>query len=333
MDDSSVKTIASNGPRRVGIEFRKCIARWERDGLLQRYLSGQHILDIGFRGGDADAVPVTETAIGIGLDYPGYDGTRLPFEDETQDAVFASAVLEHIPNYKQVLADWYRVTKVGGYLIIFVPNRYLYEMRPDLPGRWNGDHRRFYTAGSLLAELEEALPANGFRVRHLLDDDELFDYDRQPGSRLRGHYQIELVAQKIAVPAYSERLVYSAHLRSAIEHYDKAIIEYIDHVAVHEEAGPYFAELLGTPNYFTPWRRLQDYYVFNPPSGRTVSLTVDQLRNIVTPLVAKISVDTASYVKTYKDLGAVADPTRHWRVHGYFEGRMGSYFEFLVDMG
>jgi SAM-dependent methyltransferase len=158
--------------RRIGIEFRKCVARWRKEGLMDRYLSGQ--------GGDPEAVPVTECAIGVGLDYPGYDGNRLPFDDETQDAVFSCAVLEHIPNYRQALSEWYRVTKIGGFLIILVPNRYLYEQRPDLPGRWNGDHRRFYTPASLLREIEESLPVNGFRIRYLLDNDDGFNYAAPP---------------------------------------------------------------------------------------------------------------------------------------------------------
>jgi len=114
--------------------------------------------------------------------------------------VFASAVLEHIPEYRQALGEWYRVLKIGGFLIVMVPNRFLYEQRPDLPGRWNGDHRRLYTPASLLHELEEALPPNGFRIRHLLDADDGFDYKAPLGTRPRGVYQIEVVIEKIAPP-------------------------------------------------------------------------------------------------------------------------------------
>jgi len=111
------KSSQYDGSRQVGIEFRKCYARWAREGLIDRYLSGLHILDIGFRGGDPNAVPITESAVGIELDYPGYDGTHLPFEDGSQDAVFASAVFEHIPDYREVLGEWYRVLRVGGYIL------------------------------------------------------------------------------------------------------------------------------------------------------------------------------------------------------------------------
>jgi SAM-dependent methyltransferase len=248
------KPPAPDSLRRVGIEFRKCFVRWQRDGLMERYLSGEHILDIGYKGGDPDAVPVTESAIGIGLEYPGYDGTHLPFDDQTQDAVFASAVLEHIPNYRQALAEWYRVTKIGGYVIIFVPNRYLYEMRPDLPGRWNGDHRRFYTPASLLQEIEQSLPINGFRVRHLLDNDEGFNYGDPQGSRPRGNYQIETVVQRIDTPSYSHRLVYPDHLRRMVDYYDKIIIECLDQALTNGVPSDSLLGLLGRPRFPCPNR-------------------------------------------------------------------------------
>ena len=78
-------TITSQLPRRIGISFRKSYARRVESGFIARYLSKPDIIDIGFRRGDPDAVPITETAIGIEFGYPGYDGTHLPFPDESQD--------------------------------------------------------------------------------------------------------------------------------------------------------------------------------------------------------------------------------------------------------
>jgi hypothetical protein len=42
------------------------------------------------------------------------------------------------------LRSWYRVLKTNGHLIIFVPDRDLYEKKRALPSRWNSDHRRFF---------------------------------------------------------------------------------------------------------------------------------------------------------------------------------------------
>src|ERR1700690_1102541 len=86
--------------RAVGTEASKTIAEKYRNGFVARYLSGANILDIGYRGYLHDAVPIVPQAIGIDLEYPGYDGKTLPFEDNSQDAVFSSHCLEHIDDYK-----------------------------------------------------------------------------------------------------------------------------------------------------------------------------------------------------------------------------------------
>ena len=189
--------------RPVGVEARKVYWQRHANGFFDRYLSGHHILDVGYRGGRAQAVPIVPHAMGVDLDYPGYDGTRLPFPDLSQDALFVSHCLEHIEDYRASLSDWYRVLKIGGYLLIFVPHKYLYERRATPPSALNPDHKRFYTPASLLAEVEDSLPVNGFRVRHLADNDYGYDYEHPVGRHPRGCYEIELVLEKIAAPAYS----------------------------------------------------------------------------------------------------------------------------------
>ena len=74
-------TLAMWLARPVGVEARKVY--WQRlaGGFFERYLSGAHILDIGYRGGRAQAVPIVPQAIGVDLDYPGYDGTTLHLAD------------------------------------------------------------------------------------------------------------------------------------------------------------------------------------------------------------------------------------------------------------
>jgi SAM-dependent methyltransferase len=42
---------------------------------------------------------------------------RLPFEDETFNAVFSNDVLCHIPNRQNVLGEWHRVLKPGGRIL------------------------------------------------------------------------------------------------------------------------------------------------------------------------------------------------------------------------
>ncbi|WP_375600726.1 methyltransferase domain-containing protein [Brevundimonas sp. SH203] len=79
--------------------------------------------------GDARVVPIVHGAIGVDIDYPGYDGKHLPFDDDSQDTVYSSHCLEHISDPLSVIQDWHRVTKIGGHIIIAVPSRDLFERR------------------------------------------------------------------------------------------------------------------------------------------------------------------------------------------------------------
>jgi chemotaxis methyl-accepting protein methylase len=187
----------------LGPESRKAHSRRVREGFFDRYFGGV-VLDIGYRGyEDIEVVPVLEDAIGIDLNYPGYDGERLPFEDGTVDTVYASHTLEHITDPHSAIREWFRVLRNGGYLVLAVPHQFLYEKRTVLPSRWNEDHKRFYTPARILAEVESALPPNSYRVRRLVDDDEGYDYTIPPTQHARGAYQIELVLEKIQEPAWS----------------------------------------------------------------------------------------------------------------------------------
>jgi SAM-dependent methyltransferase len=166
--------------RRIGLEASKTFDRKLADGFVGKYLSGPCILDIGYRGYSLDVEPIVPQAIGVELDYPGYDGRTLPFGDGTQDAVFASHCLEHIDDFGNALREWHRVLRVGGHMVIAVPHQFLYEKRTTLPSRWNADHKRFYTPGSLMMEVEQSLEPNTYRLRHLSDNDLWYDYTVPP---------------------------------------------------------------------------------------------------------------------------------------------------------
>lgn len=65
---------------------------------------------------------------------------RLPeFADESQDFVFSSHLLEHISAYQSALAEWWRVIKPGGYLVLYLPHKDLYP-KIGQPGA-NIDHK------------------------------------------------------------------------------------------------------------------------------------------------------------------------------------------------
>lgn len=190
-----------DGARKVIGEAAKTYALRRASGFFDRYLRGDAVLDIGYRGGESEAAPITETAIGVDLDFPGYDGLILPFADASQDAVFSSHCLEHVVDAIRALREWYRVTKIGGFIVIIVPHQFLYEKKSP-PSNWSQDHRRFYTPASLLSEIETALQPNSYRIRHFCDNDLWFDYTIGPDRHSAGCYEIELVLEKIELPPW-----------------------------------------------------------------------------------------------------------------------------------
>ncbi len=50
-------------------------------------------------------------------------GETLPFEDKAFDVVFSHEVLEHVSDDRQCAGEMVRVTRPGGHIVIFVPNR------------------------------------------------------------------------------------------------------------------------------------------------------------------------------------------------------------------
>jgi SAM-dependent methyltransferase len=191
--------------RCVGAEARKSFDHKIESGFWKRFVKGPNVLDVGFKGnglGAAGVVPILQHAIGIDLDYPGYDGRTLPFESNTQDAVYSSHCLEHIPDFIGAIQEWYRVAKIGGSIIASVPSMQMYERRRRPPSRFNGSHVRFYTPASLLGEFEMALKPNSYRVRYLAENDAGYGYDVDPELPPAGCYEIELVVEKIAPPPW-----------------------------------------------------------------------------------------------------------------------------------
>lgn len=197
------KTVAKKAPKKTtpkkgirGAETEKSHKRRVSIGFYENYLVGKGI-DVGYRGDTPDAEPITEGTIGVDLDYPGYDGYTFPFKDEEFDFVYSSHCLEHLDKPGHFYLENMRVVKKGGFIIIAVPHKWLYEKKEAPPSRFNADHKRFYTPGSLLQEIEKYLPPTKYRVRHLMDCDEGHDYSQDPTEHSKGEYQIELVLQKL----------------------------------------------------------------------------------------------------------------------------------------
>jgi len=168
-------------------------------GFYKKYMTGVG-LDIGYGGARFD--PVLDSAVGVDLDFPDYDGKFLPFSNESQDFVFSSHCLEHIYDPCAAIREWFRVLRLDGHLIVCVPHQYLYEKKIDLPSRYNGDHKRFYRPAELLFEIDLALEPNTWRLIYCKDNDDDFDYSIPPDRHSSGSYEIECVIKKIQKPTW-----------------------------------------------------------------------------------------------------------------------------------
>jgi SAM-dependent methyltransferase len=58
--------------------------------------------------------------------------------------VYSSHCLEHVDDPVAFLACLWGCVRPGGFLVIAVPHRDLYERKLERPSRWNGDHRTFW---------------------------------------------------------------------------------------------------------------------------------------------------------------------------------------------
>jgi SAM-dependent methyltransferase len=109
-------------------------------------------LDIGFGG----AAPIVESAICIDRDGVGPHGAwahwsahlildafrPLPFEDSSLDYIYSSHCLEDAVDTSVVLKEWCRAIKVGGHLVLFLPDQPTYVHCCRIYGRLpNQDHK------------------------------------------------------------------------------------------------------------------------------------------------------------------------------------------------
>ncbi len=106
----------------------------------QAVLSGHRELT-GF-GGDIDREAVAEARIHFpSAHYSVFDATRLPFPDNSVDAIFSLEVLEHLPDPVAAVREFQRVSR--RYMLLSVPNEPVFRIQRMLSGKgirqW-GDH-------------------------------------------------------------------------------------------------------------------------------------------------------------------------------------------------
>jgi len=133
---------------------------------LTTHRSPLRILDIGCgtganlemlsQFGEAEGVDVSEDALEFcrlkGLKAQKGLAETLPFDDETFDLTTALDVVEHLDDDVAGLREMHRVTKKGGYSLIFVPAyMFLWGVQDDV-----SNHRIRYTRKQIVERLKKA---------------------------------------------------------------------------------------------------------------------------------------------------------------------------------
>jgi ubiquinone/menaquinone biosynthesis C-methylase UbiE len=178
------------------METSKARERRIREGFFNKYCNGKGI-DIGC-GSDV----LSEACDKWDSIYNNSDATYMQgIEDNTYDFVYSSHCLEHIINRKEALKNWVRILKPEGYLILFLPERDLYEKRKKLPSKFNGDHKIFFKLDEedppdtecILKLLFEALPTCSIIYAKICDEGHTIT---DPNLHSDGEFSIEIVLRK-----------------------------------------------------------------------------------------------------------------------------------------
>jgi hypothetical protein len=150
-----------------------------RQGWFDTFIRGEGI-DIG-TGGD----PLTPTC----RTWEVLDGDAQLMEgvEGLYDWVYSSHCLEHVKDPTAALHRWWELVKVGGHLVVVVPDEDLYEQR-QWPSLFNAEHQSTWSLGKPLTSSwspvhrslsEELHSLPGGQVRSLQLCDEGYDYSLQ----------------------------------------------------------------------------------------------------------------------------------------------------------
>ena len=82
------------------------------------------------------------------------------FADQSMDFVYSSHTLEHVVDYKKTLQEWWRLVKVGGYLVLYLPHKEFY---PNIGQEGaNADHKHDFYPEDII----HAMPAGWDLLEH-----------------------------------------------------------------------------------------------------------------------------------------------------------------------
>ena len=126
--------------RRASVQKETSVAKARRikENFFDFYCNGSGI-DIGY-GGDA----ITDNC--DTWDIENGDAHYInKFISKKFNYIYSSHLLEHLENPHLALTNWWKILDTDGFLILYVPDRDLYEKKKTLPSKFSLDHKYFFT--------------------------------------------------------------------------------------------------------------------------------------------------------------------------------------------
>ena len=190
------------------VETSKAFARRLREGFFTKYCMGTGI-DIGC-GDDPLDPKIDKWDFKISKDQNAENFTDKNIPNEIYDFVYSSHCLEDLSHPGLAIQNWWRILKPGGYLILYIPHRDLFEHSKVLPSTGNFYHKWYFLIDRYESPVTIGLIP--FLNQNLADPDiiyvkkcdEGYWYDQEKFERRKltgeswqgGEYSIECVVRK-----------------------------------------------------------------------------------------------------------------------------------------
>jgi SAM-dependent methyltransferase len=239
-----VRSAATSWMAEPSLHQLETIRRYELDVVLLLLPDSGRVLEIGAGAGWQAKYLANRGYIVSAIDLPSsnylenriwpvidYDGSKIPFDDNTFDVIFSSNVLEHIPNVYAIQEEIHRVLKQDGRVIHVLPSSgwRFWTNIAHLMKRWNvpqahGEHAKnpftemFYFSRRYWARLfretgwaVEACHSNKlFYTGESIMDSRLTINTRRKLSRLLGGacniFTLREIKRRLDFPAFSGHL-------------------------------------------------------------------------------------------------------------------------------